>query len=62
MIWFAYAGKIPPRVRPRIILPKTQCAQLHVPHLQVAASRPSEFLTSDPIGDGITRSGKKRFQ
>ena len=32
---------------------------LQVPHLQVAASRPSEFLTSDPIGDGINGPARR---
>jgi type II secretory pathway predicted ATPase ExeA len=36
-----------------------EIAQLHMPHLQVAASRPSEFLTSDPIGDAITGPARK---
>lgn len=34
-------------------------AQSHMPHLQVTASRPSEFLTDNPSGDGITGPARK---
>jgi hypothetical protein len=34
-------------------------AQLHTPHLQVAASRASEFLTGGPVGDGITGPARR---
>jgi len=34
-------------------------AQSHMPHLQVTASRASEFLTGDPTGDGITGPTRK---
>jgi general secretion pathway protein A len=36
-----------------------EIAQLHMPHLQVAASRPSEFLIGGPVGDGITGPARK---
>jgi hypothetical protein len=38
---------------------KGEVAQWRMPHFQVTASRPSEFLTSDPIGDGITGPARR---
>ena len=51
--------KNPAQIEAQDNITQEKVAQLPTPHLQVAASRASEFLTDAPIGDGIAGPARK---
>ena len=51
--------KNPAQIQAPDNITQEKVAQLQTPHLQVAASRASEFLIGAPIGDGITGPARK---